>query len=175
MSRARMKKALEAILLAAGGPVRPGELKEVWPGVEEEDLRAMFQELAEEYKDRGIRIREVAGGWRMETAPEVAEEVRSYLRPRPRRLSAAALETLAIIAYHQPITRAEIEARRGVDSSGPLRFLLEAGFIRVVGRKQIPGRPLLYGTTEYFLEFFGLRSLQDLPPLEEIRKLAGKA
>ncbi len=170
-----MTRALEAILLAAGRPVRIKELLEVFPRVSEEELRAAFEELEAAYQGRGIRVREVAGGWRLETVPEVAEYVRAYLRPKPRRLSPAALETLAFIAYHQPVTRAEIEAARGVDSSGPLKLLLEKGFIRVVGRKEVPGRPLLYGTTDYFLEFFGLKSLRELPPLEEIRKLSGKA
>ncbi len=170
-----MKRALEAILLAAGRPVRIKELLEIFPGTSEPELQAVLKDLMATYQERGIRIREVAGGYRLETAPEVAEYVRAYLRPKPRRLSPAALETLALIAYHQPITRAEIEAARGVDSSGPLRLLLEKGFIRVVGRKEVPGRPILYGTTDYFLEFFGLKSLKDLPPIEEIRKLSGRA
>lgn len=175
MERERLRKALEAILLAAGRSVRPGDLREVFPGVSEKEVEEAFRELSEFYRGRGVRIREVAGGWRFETDPEVAEYVRAYLRPRPRRLSPAALETLAVVAYRQPVTRAEIEAARGVDSSGPLRFLLEKGFIRVVGRKEVPGRPLLYGTTDYFLEFFGLRSLEELPSLEEVKKLAGRA
>ncbi|MBX6422486.1 SMC-Scp complex subunit ScpB [Thermosulfurimonas sp. F29] len=174
MDRGLLAKAIEAILLAAGRTVRVRDLREVFPGISESELEEILRELSESYRGRGMRIREVAGGWRLETAPEVAEYVRIYLRPKPRRLSPAALETLAVVAYRQPVTRAEIEAARGVDSSGPLRFLLETGFVRVVGRKEVPGRPLLYGTTNYFLEFFGLKSLQDLPPLEEIRKLAGR-
>ncbi|QJA06114.1 SMC-Scp complex subunit ScpB [Thermosulfurimonas marina] len=167
-----LKAALEALLFVAGRPVKVEELRGIFPGVTEEELRQALRELSQEYQGRGLRIREVAGGFRMETAPEVAEPVRAFLKPRPRKLSRAALETLAVVAYHQPVTRAEIERLRGVDSSGALKVLLEEKLIRIVGRKAVPGRPLLYGTTAKFLEVFGLRSLEDLPPLEEIRKLA---
>jgi len=170
-----IKKALEAILLASGKTIRLKELKVLFPEVSEEDLRNLLYELVLEYQGRGIRIREVAGGFRMETVPEVSEYVRAYLKPKPQRLSRAALETLAVIAYYQPITRAEIERMRGVDASASLKILLERELIRVVGRKEVPGRPLLYGTTEKFLEVFGLKDLRDLPPLEELKRLSGRA
>ena len=175
MENGLLKKALEAILLASGRTVKPRELKVLFPGVSEEDLWRVFSELVLEYRGRGIRIREVAGGFRMETVPEVAEYVRAYLKPKPQKLSRAALETLAVIAYYQPITRAEVERMRGVDASASLKVLLERQLIRVVGRKEVPGRPLLYGTTERFLEVFGLKDLKDLPPLEELKKLLGRA
>jgi len=167
-----LKAVLEALLFVAGRPVKVEELRELLPEASREEIREALEELSREYAGRGIRIREVAGGFRMETAPEVAGPVRAFLKPRPRKLSRSALETLAVVAYHQPVTRAEIERLRGVDSSGPLKVLLEEKLIRIVGRKAVPGRPLLYGTTPRFLEVFGLRSLKDLPPLEEIRKLA---
>lgn len=175
MTGGLIKKALEAILLASGKTIRLKELKVLFPEVSEEDLRNLLYELVLEYQGRGIRIREVAGGFRMETVPEVSEYVRAYLKPKPQRLSRAALETLAVIAYYQPITRAEIERMRGVDVSASLKILLERELIRVVGRKEVPGRPLLYGTTEKFLEVFGLKDLRDLPPLEELKRLSGRA
>jgi len=175
MTGGLIKKALEAILLASGKTIRLKELKVLFPEVSEEDLRNLLYELVLEYQGRGIRIREVAGGFRMETVPEVSEYVRAYLKPKPQRLSRAALETLAVIAYYQPITRAEIERMRGVDASASLKILLERELIRVVGRKEVPGRPLLYGTTEKFLEVFGLKDLRDLPPLEELKRLSGRA
>ncbi|OAQ21565.1 SMC-Scp complex subunit ScpB [Thermosulfurimonas dismutans] len=175
MTNGLIKKALEAILLASGKTIKLKELKVLFPEVPEEDLRNLLYELALEYQGRGIRIREVAGGFRMETVPEVSEYVRAYLKPKPQRLSRAALETLAVIAYYQPITRAEIERMRGVDASASLKILLERELIRVVGRKEVPGRPLLYGTTEKFLEVFGLKDLRDLPPLEELKRLSGRA
>ncbi|RUM87929.1 MAG: SMC-Scp complex subunit ScpB [Thermodesulfatator sp.] len=167
-----LKAVLEALLFVAGRAVRVKELREVLPEASEREILEALEELAQDYAGRGLRIREVAGGFRLETVPEVAERVRAFLKPRPRRLSRAALETLAIVAYHQPVTRAEIERLRGVDSSGPLKLLLEERLVRIVGRKAVPGRPLLYGTTSKFLEVFGLKSLEDLPPLAEIRKLA---
>ncbi len=111
----------------------------------------------------------------MESNPEVSEYLKKFFQPRSFRWTKPLLETLAIVAYFQPITRAEISAKRGgVEVSPHLKTLLERGFIKVVGRKAIPGRPALYGTTTYFLEYFGLNSLQDLPPLEELEKLLMK-
>ena len=139
------------------------------------EVEAILWELQIEYKRRGINVKEVAEGYRVETAPEVAEYVKKLFQPRGMKWTSSLLETLAIIAYFQPITRAEISARRGgVDVSSALKTLLERGMIKIVGKKEIPGRPLLYGTTEFFLEYFCLESLKDLPPLEELKRLSGK-
>ncbi len=173
MRRDSIKKALEAILFCAGGVVKLKDLLRVFPETDEGELRDLLLELKEEFSTRGIRVEEVAGGFRMETAPEVAEYVKRFLTPKPRRFSKQVLETLAVVAYKQPVTKNEIEAIRGVDPSGALRVLLEQGLVKVVGRKKVPGRPVLYGTTERFLEVFGLKGLEDLPPIEELERLAG--
>ena len=119
----------------------------------------------------GLRLMEVASGFQLRTAPEHRNFVTASLRVKPQRLSKAALETLAIIAYRQPLTRAEVDEIRGVDSAGSLKTLLERTFLRILGRKDEPGRPVLYGTSREFLEFFGLRDLQSLPTLSEFRAL----
>ncbi len=169
-----LKKALEAILLASGKVVKIEDLARIFPETSPSLWEGLFETLQKEYESRGIQIQKVAGGYRMATAPEVRDYVRAFLKPKPQRLSRAALETLALIAYYQPLTRAEIEKWRGVDVSGSLRILLDKELIKVVGRKAVPGRPLLYGTTQKFLEVFGLASLEELPPLEELQKLAGQ-
>jgi segregation and condensation protein B len=132
------------------------------------DLPALLAELEALYAGRGVELVAVAGGWQFRTAPDLAPHLRKVVS-EPRRLSRAALETLAIIAYHQPITRAEIEAIRGVSlAQATFDALLEAGLIAPRGRKETPGRPVLWGTTETFLQHFGLRALTDLPKREEL-------
>ncbi len=163
--------ALEAVLFAVGRAVSLKELAKIFPEVEAKALQKALKALEARYKDRGVRLVEVAGGFRFETEPRFAPYIRRLVAGAPPRLSRAALETLAIVAYKQPITKAEIEALRGVDSAGALKTLLEKDLIRVAGRKDIPGRPLLYATTKKFLEIFGLASLKDLPKLKELKDI----
>jgi segregation and condensation protein B len=172
LDTAELKAILEALLFAAPGPVRLEQLAlaaEVTPG----QLAPLIAELGEEYRrtGRGFLLVELAEGYQLRTRPEHAEIVRRLHSSRPVRMSRAALETLAIIAYRQPVTRAEIDYLRGVDSGGVVKSLLDKRLVRIVGKKDIPGRPLLYGTSREFLEFFGLRALSDLPTLKEFTEL----
>ena len=159
--RTRHKRMLEALLFAAEAPLGLETIRRRLP--EGADVSALLAQLQEEYADRGVILARVAGKWRLQTAPDVAPVLRED-REAPKKLSRAALETLAIIAYHQPATRAEIEAVRGVAvSKGTLDVLLEMGWVRPRGRRRAPGRPLVYVTTDAFLEHFGLDGLDDLP------------
>jgi len=159
---------LLAVFFAAGKPLTPAELARGLEAGEEETLRKV-RELGRHLEDGtlGVALEEVAGGWRLIVHPRHVDRVQAVLRPRPPRLSPAALEVLAIVAYHQPITRPEIEAMRGKNSDAVLEGLLERELVGVVGVKEVVGRPRLYGTTARFLELFGLASLDELPPLEE--------
>jgi segregation and condensation protein B len=159
-------RALEAALFAAEAPMTPAELTAA-TGVEQ--AKAALQELAALYEGRGIQLVERGGRWLMQTAPDLAHILRRE-REEPRKLSRAGIETLAIIAYHEPVSRAEIEAIRGVQiSKGTLDALIEAGWIKPAGRREVPGRPLIYATTPGFLEHFGLTSRKDLPGIEDLR------
>ncbi|MDR5709893.1 MAG: SMC-Scp complex subunit ScpB [Armatimonadota bacterium] len=160
--------ALECLLLVSGGPVSPERLAGVM-GCSVEEIRLLLEELQRTYEGRGLMVQEVGGGYQLCTRPEYGEFVRRFLDLQPEPLSRATLETLAIVAYRQPVTRAEIEAIRGARSDAHLRRLLDRGLIREVGRRAAPGHPVEYGTTELFLRRFGLRDLADLPPLGEIR------
>jgi segregation and condensation protein B len=173
-TRDQLKKALECVLFVATKPLPLEEVARILQVPLDEALM-LLNELAVEYERRsGLAIVEVAGGWRMVTLPEFAAYI-SRLHPLQRiRLSRGSLEVLAIIAYHQPITRPEIEQLRGVDSSAAIQSLLEHGLIQVVGYKETVGRPRLYATTQKFLELFGLRSLDELPPLREWQEQAAK-
>lgn len=161
------KAVVEALLLAAPEPLSAGRIAEIL-GVEEREVRILVDDLRREYQKpgRGLAIREVAGGFQLVTRPELADYIEKLLAPRSRGLSHAALETLAIIAYRQPVTRAEIEAVRGVNVDRILDNLLERRLIREAGRREGPGRPILYGTTQEFLAYFGLNDLSQLPPVE---------
>ncbi|MDI6871307.1 MAG: SMC-Scp complex subunit ScpB [Bacillota bacterium] len=162
-------RMLEALVFAAPEPLRIKEAAEI-VGLDTATTANLLRRLCDEYAARGagLVLEEVAGGWRMVTAPDLAEAVARLGRsPRQGPLSPAALETLAIVAYRQPVTRAEVEAIRGVHSESALRTLEERGLIREVGRREGLGRPLEYGTTDAFLAAFGLRSLAELPPLPE--------
>lgn len=147
------------------------------PQTDEADIRDAIKQLLADYQDakrpvgRGFRVDEVAGGLQFRTTPENAPFVRRFLAAKPQRLSKPALETLAIIAYRQPVTKPEVEAIRGVDVGAALKNLLDRDFIRILGKKDEVGRPLIYGTTEVFLEFFGLRSPAELPTLREYHEL----
>jgi segregation and condensation protein B len=135
-------------------------------------VRELVAELMRDYTDRGVELIEVAGGYQFRSAAACSTFVREFVAQRPVRLTRAQLETLALIGYRQPITRPEIDEVRGVDSGSAVRVLLERGLIKMLGRKDEPGRPLLYGTTTHFLEFFGMRSLKDLPTLREFTELS---
>jgi segregation and condensation protein B len=170
-----LKNAIEAALLAAGHPVPLEQLLEMFgerDRPEPAEIRAALEQLAQEYADRGIELREVASGFRIQVRRNVTEVVGRLLQERPRRYSRALLETLALIAYRQPITRAEIEEVRGVTVNPDIvRTLFERNWIRVVGHREVPGRPELLGTTREFLDYFALKSLDDLPSLAELRDL----
>jgi segregation and condensation protein B len=164
----RLRPLLEALLFAAGDPLPVKKMADYLEGPTADEVKAALADLANEYLTRGIRLIEVAGGWQMRTAPEHQRYVRKLFRERPQRLTRAATETIAIVAYKQPVTRQEIEAVRGVDSGGVLESLVERRLAKVVGRKDVPGRPLVYATTADFLELFGLKSIRELPTLPEL-------
>ena len=164
---ARHLRMTEALLFAAAEPLDEGSLAARLP--EGAEVPALLLELKAHYANRGVNLVQVAGKWALRTAPDLAALLEKQ-REVPRRLSRAALETLAIIAYHQPVSRAEIEEIRGVGPSrGTLDLLFEAGWVRPKGRRRTPGRPITYGTTEDFLVHFGLESLGDLPGLDELK------
>lgn len=158
---------LEAMLFAAGRPVTTAELASA-TGCRRPEVLAALRELQAELRARGVRLQQHEGEWQMVSAPEAARAVEKLLAlPVAPRLSQAALETLSIVAYRQPVTRAQIEAVRGVDCSGVINSLLSRGLIEELGRSEGPGRPILYGTGLEFLQMFGLETLEGLPPLPE--------
>ncbi len=165
-----IKHIIESLLFVAEDPLTIEKLRTIIETVEAKEIREALQTLSEEYDQRGggFLLSEVAGGWQIRSRPEYHEWIKRMLQPSPQRLSKAALETLAIIAYKQPIIRADIEFIRGVDCGGVLRQLMERKLIRVLGRKEIAGRPLIYATTKLFLEMFDLKSLNDLPTPAEL-------
>jgi segregation and condensation protein B len=160
-------RAVEAALFAAAEPLSVADLGEhVGLGV---DVAAALARLEQDYAGRGVNLVERGGRWHFQTAPDLAHILRRE-REEPRRLSRAAVETLAIIAYHEPVSRAEIEAIRGVQiSRGTLDVLMEAGWVRPAGRREVPGRPLTYATTPAFLAHFGLQSRRDLPGIDDLK------
>ena len=159
-------RSVEATLFASAEPLTAGEISQ---HVGEGDVEAALKDLAERYQGHGIELVERGGRWHFQTAPDLAHLLRRT-REEPRRLSRAATETLAIIAYHEPVSRGEIEAIRGVQiSKGTLDVLMEAGWVRTAGRRDGPGRPLLYATTPEFLSHFGLSSRRDLPGIEDLK------
>jgi segregation and condensation protein B len=163
--------------LAAPEPLTAQRLAELVPGASVGAIREIVTELNAEYAEqgRGFEIAEVAGGWQLRTSADLAEYVQALHPRRAARLSRAALETLAVVGYKQPITRAEIEHVRGVDAGAVLRGLLERDLVRIAGHREIPGRPMLYATTRRFLEVFGLASLEDLPSLRDLQEVAPSA
>jgi segregation and condensation protein B len=173
MEASELKRILEAFLLVSPSPVQIEEVKEAL-GIEEESLiKSAFEELKAKYGsgDTGLRIIEVASGYRLSTSPAVAPHLKKWFKRQKPRLSRASLETLSIVAYKQPVTRSEVEAIRGVNVEGALGTLLDRGLIRITGRRDTAGRPILYGTTRLFLEHFGLNTLRDLPILNEFSEL----
>ena len=167
-----IKPIVEAMLFATAEPLKAERIA-VALEVEKPLVQQVLSELVEEYgqSGRGFLLAEVADGFQFRTRPEHGEWLRRLKQSRPFRFSRAALETLAIVAYRQPITRAEVDFLRGVDSGGVIRSLAEKNLVRVLGKKDIMGKPLIYGTTGEFLELFGLRNLSELPTLKEISEL----
>ena len=177
MERDEQKRIVEALILAAREPLSAARLAQAVPRLAPARARELALELRADYdrEGRGFELAEVAGGFQLRTRPELAEFVQRLEQERPARLSRAALETLAVIAYRQPVTRAEIEHVRGVDCGPVLRSLLERHLARIAGHRDVPGRPMLYGTTRRFLEVFGLASLEDLPSLRDLDELVKAA
>jgi len=170
ISRSRLKGLLEALIFVADKPIPLNDLVKT-TGADRRLVRTLLDELSREYEGRGIRLQEVANGFLFRTSAEYAPFLRDKAAKKPVRMTRAQLETLAIIAYRQPLTRPEIDEIRGVDSGAVLKMLLERELVRILGKRDEPGRPLLYGTTSFFLEFFGLKSLKDLPTLRELTEL----
>ena len=175
--RQEQRRIVEGLLLAAGEPLTAQRLGELVPDASTSVVRELVGELNAEYaqQGRGFEISEVAGGWQLRTCADLSEYVRALHPRRTLRLSRAALETLAVVAYRQPLTRAEIEHVRGVDAGAVLRSLLERDLVRIAGHREIPGRPMLYATTRRFLEVFGLSALEGLPSLRDLQELASNA
>ena len=168
-----IRSILESLLFVADDPLTVQRMGEVLEGVDKETIRSVLDELSSELEvnHRGIRLVEVAGGFQLRTAKANADWVKKLLGGRPAKMGRATLETLAIIAYRQPITRGEIEAIRGVDVDGVIATLLERNLIRAVARKDVPGRPFLYATTAEFLQLFNLKDLAQLPTLKEMEEI----
>ena len=169
---ARLPSIVESLLFAADRPLGFSLLAELTGEPEVAKIRQAVAALEEHYAARGIQLTSVAGGYQFRTSPANASWVQKLLAQKPVRLTRAQLETLAIIAYRQPITRPEIDQIRGVDSGGTLKTLLDRLLVRMLGKKEEPGRPILYGTTKEFLEFFNLADLKDLPTLREFHELS---
>ncbi|HEY2518015.1 MAG TPA: SMC-Scp complex subunit ScpB [Polyangiaceae bacterium] len=170
VARAHLKGLLEALIFASDKPIKTSELAKS-ASAPTRQVKELLEELHQEYAPRGLQLDEVAGGWIFRTSAAYAPFVRDLTKQKPVKLSRAQIETLAILAYRQPITRPEIDEIRGVDCGPVLKMLLERDLIRILGKKDEPGRPLIYGTTTQFLEFFGLKSLRDLPTLREFTDL----
>lgn len=168
-----LKNIIESMLFVSEDPLTIDRIKNVLTFADTKEIRNALKVLLDEYESRkgGFFLHEVAGGYQIRTRPEYTEWIKRLVKPNPRRISKASLETLAIIAYKQPVIRSDIEHIRGVDCGGVIRMLLERKLVRVLGRKKIPGRPLIYATTKQFLETFDLKDLKDLPTPKEIEDL----
>ena len=171
----QLKRILEGALLAAGEPLSLERLGNLFLDIERPtnaELRTVLKELATDFDGRGFELKEVASGWRFQVSDDLSEWVGRLWEEKPTRYSRALLETLSLIAYRQPVTRGEIEEVRGVSvSSNIIRTLLEREWVRVVGHRDVPGRPAMYATTKIFLDYFNLKTLDELPALSEIRDL----
>jgi segregation and condensation protein B len=173
LSPDRVRTVVQSLLFVADRPLSVDQLFES-TGIDRERIREALEKLAGIHREgvNGIVLHEVAGGWQLRTDPGAAEYVRRFLKVKPQRLTRAAVETLAIIAYRQPVTRPEVEEIRGVDSGAVIKALLERRLLKILGKKEEVGRPILYGTTKEFLEFFALRDLSSLPTLREFQELS---
>ncbi len=168
------KSAIEALLFISEKPIVLDQLKGVFPELKPSQIHDLIKQLQEEYVNReaGMVIVEIAGGFQMLSNSHAAPYIREFYKTKTKeKLSKPALECLAIMAYKQPVGRAEVEVIRGVNSDGTIAHLLNKGLIKITGRKEVPGRPFLYGTTKEFLEYFGLKSLEDMPKMEEFTQL----
>lgn len=177
MSEDNLKSVIEALLFASDKPLTIEQARKVLDNLEASEVRRMLDELKSDYEQssRGLRIVEVAGGFQMTTAPAYATFLKKLFKARHvERLSKPALETLAIIAYKQPVTKMEIESLRDVNVDGVISSLLDKNLVRISGRKKAPGRPFVFGTTRQFLEYFGLKALEELPKMEEFSQLAAE-
>lgn len=175
MDDRELKPILEAVLFVAGEPLSLNRLCQVFDGVDGTRIAACLDELRDEYRraGRGLDVVEVAGGYQLATIGEAAPWLRKLaVAKSPSRLSKPALETLAIVAYKQPLTRPEIESIRGVDVAGVVKTLMDRRLVKIVGRKDLPGRPMMFGTTKEFLHAFGLKDLSDLPTLRDFAEIA---
>ena len=173
MEREELKSIVENVLLAADQPINAGDLCKIFlDGTDKDQLQSILDELKEEYSSRNLQVTEVADGYQLCTRHEYNDYIRKFLNlDHSTRLSQPSLDTLSIIAYKQPLTRQEVDEIRGVDSSGVIKTLLEKKVIGPAGRKKVPGRPIMYRTTQKFLEYFGLKDLSDLPTLEDLREV----
>ncbi len=177
MESQQLKNIIEAAMLAAGGPLSIDQLKALFgddenEGPEKKEIRDVIAQLQDEYAERGIEVREVASGFRIQVRESMSQWLAKLWEERPPRYTRALMETLAIVAYRQPVTRGDIEEIRGVAvSSNIIRTLLERDWIKVVGHRDVPGKPAMFGTTRLFLDYFGLKKLDDLPPLAELAEL----
>jgi segregation and condensation protein B len=173
VERSEQLRIMEALIVGAAEPIAAARMADIVPGLLAADVSRCVDELNASYQEQGraFEIWEVAGGYQLRTRPVYAGYLQQLVKDRPLRLSRAALETVAVVAYKQPATRAEIEHVRGVDVGAVLRSLVERRLVRVAGHREVPGRPILYGTTRRFLEVFGLASLKDLPTLRELQDL----
>jgi segregation and condensation protein B len=173
-----LKGAVEALLFVSERPVTVDQFKDAIAGAGAADIKSVLQQLKSDYDNspRGMCVAEIAGGWQMLSSPSFAEYIREFYKTRHKeKLSRAGLEVLAIIAYKQPVSRTDVEMIRWVNSDGTVMHLLNKGLVKIAGRKEVPGRPYVYATTGQFLEYFGLRALEDLPKLEEFPALLAKA
>ena len=166
------KAIIEALILASETPLSIEKIAEIIENVDKKEVYRQLHDIVKEYKDRdgGICLQEVAGGFQFRTKSDMAPWIKK-LKGVKYSLTPAALETLAIIAYHQPVVKSEIDKIRGVDAGGPLKRLLERKLVRIVGRKDVPGKPIIYGTTKRFLEVFNLKDLSELPTMQELKEL----
>jgi segregation and condensation protein B len=176
MEQQQLKNTIEAVLMSAEKPLKVNEIEALFAGDNDmparEEIRKTLKELAEDYENRGFELKEVSSGFRIQVRQDYSDWVGRLWEEKPARYTRALLETIALIAYRQPITRGEIEEVRGVSvSSNIIKTLMEREWIRVLGHKDVPGKPSLYGTTKQFLDYFNLKSLEDLPSLAEIKDL----
>ena len=171
----KLSQVIEAVLLSASRPIDVQEIERVFPEDEKptrEEIRQALQEIEEQCKDRGVELKKVSSGYRLQVRQSLSSYVAKLWEERPQRFSKATLETLALIAYRQPITRGEIEEIRGVTIGTQLmRGLMERGWVKIVGQRDVPGRPSLYSTTKEFLDYFGLQHLRELPDLPDLPDL----
>jgi segregation and condensation protein B len=167
------KMIIEALIFASDNPLSADRVAEIIPDVKKDEISRLIRELMREYEERrgGLYIQEVAGGFQFRSRENLGSWINRMRGGKSLMLSPAAMETLAVVAYRQPVVKAEIDRVRGVDVSGSLRGLLEKKFVRIMGRKDVPGKPIVYGTTKKFLEVFNLKDLSELPTLRELKDL----